>query len=186
MDSSRLQHVSVTHVTVRLHCSTTYVDAACCYRLSSMVCLSVCHSRKKWLNQSRCCLGWGLRWPKEPCIRWRSRSPCEGRGEGRPIVKYRDVRPWAVQKWLNHWDAVMDLDLGAYIGWGCTLAPPGKYHWTVHVWWRCGLLSNYFDQWLHFAWVVDNKRKYISIGRAHLCVCVCPSLHACITARTQM
>jgi len=124
--------------------------------------------------------------PKEPCIRWRSRSPWEGRGEGRPIVKYRDVRPWAVQKWLNHWDAVMDLDLGAYIGWGCTLAPPGKYHWTVHVWWRCGLLSNYFDQWLHFAWVVDNKRKYISIGRAHLCVCVCPSLHACITARTQM
>jgi len=22
---------------------------------------------------------------------------------------------------------------------GCTLAPPGEYNWTVHVWRRCGL-----------------------------------------------
>jgi len=27
---------------------------------------------------------------------------------------------------------------------GCTLAPPGKYHWTVHLRRRCGPLSNYF------------------------------------------
>jgi len=31
---------------------------------------------------------------------------------------------------------------------GCTLAPPGEYHWIVHVRRRCGLLSNYFDHLL--------------------------------------
>jgi len=30
----------------------------------------------------------------------------------------------------------------------CTLAPPGEYDWTVHVRWRCGLMSNYFDHLL--------------------------------------
>ena len=33
---------------------------------------------------------------------------------------------------------------------GCTLAPPGEYNWTVHVLRRYGLMSNYFDhlfQW---------------------------------------
>jgi len=28
---------------------------------------------------------------------------------------------------------------------GCTSAPPGEYDWTVRVWRRCGLMSNYFD-----------------------------------------
>jgi len=28
---------------------------------------------------------------------------------------------------------------------GCTLAPPCEYDWTVQVWRRCGLMSNYFD-----------------------------------------
>jgi len=31
---------------------------------------------------------------------------------------------------------------------GCTLAPPGEYDWTVLVWLRCGLMSNYFDHLL--------------------------------------
>ena len=31
-----------------------------------------------------------------------------------------------------------------------TLAPPGKYKSTVHVWRRCGLMSNYFDHLLYF------------------------------------
>jgi len=30
----------------------------------------------------------------------------------------------------------------------CTLSQPGEYQWTVHVRWRCGLLSNYFDHLL--------------------------------------
>jgi len=33
---------------------------------------------------------------------------------------------------------------------GCTLAPPEEYEWTVHVRWRCGLMSNYFDHLLLF------------------------------------
>ena len=32
------------HIIIRPHRSTTHVDAACCYRQSSMVCLSVCLS----------------------------------------------------------------------------------------------------------------------------------------------
>jgi len=49
----------------------------------------------------------------------------------------------------NRWtdrDAVWDLSGGpkeTCIRWCCTLAPPGEYHWTVHVRRRCGLLSNY-------------------------------------------
>jgi len=78
--------------------STTYIDAAYCYRLSSVVCQSVCHTSEPRKN------GWTDRdaiWvenlgePREPCIRWSSRSP-HGKGQfwgqkGRPIVKYRDT-----------------------------------------------------------------------------------------------
>jgi len=50
---------------IRLHRSTTYVDTAYCYRLSSVVCLFVCHTSepcKKQLNQLKCRLGWRLYW----------------------------------------------------------------------------------------------------------------------------
>jgi len=30
-----------------------------------------------------------------------------------------------------------------------TKGPPGKYHWTVHVWQQCSLLSNHFDHLLY-------------------------------------
>jgi len=53
--------------------------------------------------------------------------------------------------WANR-DAVCNLDSGgpkeACIRRWCTLAPPIKYHGTVHVRRRCGLLSNYFDRLL--------------------------------------
>ena len=44
---------------LRPHRSTTYIDAAFCYRRSSMVCLSVCYDREctKRTNRSRCRLG---------------------------------------------------------------------------------------------------------------------------------
>jgi len=35
---------------LRPHCSTAYVDAAYCYRRSSVVCLSVCHDCEPWEN----------------------------------------------------------------------------------------------------------------------------------------
>ena len=46
---------------IRPHHSTTYVDAAYCYRPSSVVCLSHWALQKR-LNRSRCRLGWGLGW----------------------------------------------------------------------------------------------------------------------------
>ena len=52
---------------IRPHRSITYVHAACCYRPSCVVCLSVCPSvtlvsPAKRLNRSRCRLGNGLGW----------------------------------------------------------------------------------------------------------------------------
>jgi len=66
---------------IRPHRSTTYIDATYCYRPSSVVCPSVCHTSEPCKN------GWtdlDAIWvedsggPSEPCIRWGSRSPWEG------------------------------------------------------------------------------------------------------------
>ena len=86
----------------RPHRSTAYIDAAYCYRSSSVVCrsvcLSVCHTGEPckngctdrdavWLED--------LRGPREPCIRWGPDPPWEGAilrgGMVRRIVKYRDT-----------------------------------------------------------------------------------------------
>ena len=40
----RKKYVKFIIIIIRPHCSTTYIDAACCYRPSSVVCLSVCLS----------------------------------------------------------------------------------------------------------------------------------------------
>ena len=59
---------------------------------------------------------------------------------------------WALQKQLN-W---LRWRLGCELRWAqgsmywmrctnCTLQPPGEYNQTIHVWWRCGLISNYFN-----------------------------------------
>jgi len=75
-----------------------YEDAAYSYRLSSVVCLSVCHTSEPCKNG---CTDRAAVWvedlggPGEPCIRWRPDPPM-GRGKflgenGRPIVKYRDT-----------------------------------------------------------------------------------------------
>ena len=80
---------------IRLHRSTAYVDAAYCYRPSSVVFRSVCHSSEPCENGST---DRDAVWvedsggPKEPRIRWGS-DPVMERGNfkgerGRPIVKY--------------------------------------------------------------------------------------------------
>ena len=50
-------------------------------------------------------------------------------------------------------DAVWDVDSGgpkeAGTRRGCTLTPPGEYDLTVHVWRRCGFMSNYVDHLLN-------------------------------------
>jgi len=149
------------HFIFRLHRSTAYIYAAYCYRPSSMVCLSVCHSsdpcKNGWTD-------WVAVWvedsggPKEPCIRWGSDLPM-GRGnfegvKGRPIVKYRDTLLWAVRKRLK-W--LITLGLRTQVGlrnhvldgvsrfphwkgrfWGGRSGPSVKYGntmwWSVQKW----------------------------------------------------
>jgi len=90
------------------HRGTTYVDAVYCYRLSSVVCRSVCHTsepcKKGWTDRDAVWVE-DLGGPKGPCIRWGFRSPM-GRGKflgenGRPIVKYRDILRSYVERRLN-------------------------------------------------------------------------------------
>jgi len=55
----------ISLVILRPHRSTTYIDAPYFYRPSSVVCLSICHSRescKKRLKWSRCRFDRGLGW----------------------------------------------------------------------------------------------------------------------------
>jgi len=89
--------------------------------------------------------------PKEPCIRWVSRSSHEkaqflGKGHVRACPT---TLPWAVQKWLN-WSRCR---LGCGLGWAqasmcymrCTLAQPGEYRWTVRLrrWSFCQITLTY-------------------------------------------
>ena len=85
---------------IRPYRSTTYVDAACCYRPSSVVCRSVCRTvtllspaqtaaqiempfgLRTWVGSRNHVLDEG---PDPPM----GRSNFEG--EGRPVVKYRDT-----------------------------------------------------------------------------------------------
>jgi len=139
---------------IRPHHSITYVDADVTNRVAWSVCwcvgLSICHSSEPWKTAEPIDMPFGLRtWvgSNEPCIRWVPDPPL-GRGnfEGKwqSIIKYKDALQWSMQKWLNRsrcrfgtWTWL------ACISWGCTLGPPGEYHWTVHVQRPRGLLSGY-------------------------------------------
>jgi len=74
-----------------------YIDAAYCYRPSSVVCLSVCHISEPCKNgYTSCDAVWveDLGGPREPCIRWGYRSPVGSgnfEGDGQLIVKYTET-----------------------------------------------------------------------------------------------
>jgi len=83
---------------IRPHCSTTYVlvDAVYCFRPSSVICRSVCHSSEPCKN------GWTD--SDAVSVEDSTKEPWEGailKGEGWPFVKYRDTLRSAVQKRLN-------------------------------------------------------------------------------------
>ena len=137
--------------------STTYVDAACSYRPSSVVCRSVCHTSEPCKNG---CTEGAAVWvedsggPREPCIRWGSRSPhgngnfegkwasdCKVKGHS-AVICAKTAEPiempfelWAWMDGRNHvlheGPAVLRDVAMAIIFWlsiyGCTLAPPGEY-----------------------------------------------------------
>jgi len=108
-----------------LHRSTTYVDAACCYWLSSVVCQSVGSvalvSSAKTAEPIEMPFGWGLRWARGTMDQ-ESRCPWEGQfwggGKGHPIVKYRDtavicaktaepiIMPFGLSAWMDPRDRV--------------------------------------------------------------------------------
>jgi len=119
-------------------------------RVAWFVGLSVCLLQQwylqKRLNRSRCRLAWGFVLTKEPSIRWGSRSPMRrGNLKGESGL-LQSIATFCCELCKNGWtdrDAVWDLDSGgpkeACNRWGCTLAPPGEYQWTVHMRRRCGL-----------------------------------------------
>jgi len=92
------------HIIIRLHCSTTYVVVAYCYRWSSRVCQSCLSVGLSWLWALQKCWTFGLwTWvgPRNRVLDGVPDSPCRGeisRGKGAAHCKvytYRDCVPWA-------------------------------------------------------------------------------------------
>jgi len=102
------------------HRSTTYADAAYCYRPSSVVCLSVCLSVCHTIVSPAKTAGqvempFGLRTWVGPRNHDGGPDP-HGKGQfwggkGRPIVKYSHTLRWAVQKQLNLWRCLLGCGL---------------------------------------------------------------------------
>jgi len=159
------------------HHSTRYTDAAYCYGPTSVVCrsvgrsvgLSVCHTSEPCKNSWT---DWHAIWvedsggPREPCIRWQSRS-LMGRGnfdreKKRPVVnvKYRDTLQSSVQEWLNR----LRCRSGCGLGW-----PQGIMCWMgvqiphaeVQFWGKAAPIVKYRD---FLPWAVQ-KRLNRSIYR---------------------
>jgi len=121
-ESHNINSYSMSNFIVRSFLSQyyIYVDAACCYQPSSVVCRAVCLSvtrvsRTKTAEPIE--MPFGLKTWVGPrnhvCIRWGPDPPWKGailRGKGRPIVKYKDTLQSSVQKRLNqsrwHLDAI--------------------------------------------------------------------------------
>ena len=112
-------------IIVRPHRSTTYIGAACYYRPSSVVCLSVTVGPAKMAEpiempfELRTLVG-----PRNhvidggPVLLW------EGailRGEGSSIVKYRDTLQSSLQRWLNR----LRCPLGCGLRWA-----QSRVRWT--------------------------------------------------------
>jgi len=120
-----------TYCIIRPHRSTTYTDVAYCYWLSSMVCQSVglsvtLVSPAITPEPIEMLFGvWAWVGPRNHVLDGVYILPWKGaifKGEkGRAIVKHRDLRAWAVQKWLNR----SRCRLACWVarepctGWGC-------------------------------------------------------------------
>ena len=126
--------------------------AACCYRWSSVVCVLVCLSvmitspaKMAELIKMPFELWTWVGWPKEgvQILPMWSRN-FEGERDG-PLQSIGSLCHELCKSGWTDRDAVWDMDLGgpkkACVRWGCTLAPPSEYHWTVHVRRRCHLFA---------------------------------------------
>ena len=125
---------------------------------------SVCRSRswalqkQKQLNWSQCRSGltqvgpqMGSRspWVNGQCWGWKWASPVHANMSGCPYTQSDSTWGRTIMVWMPI-GGVLD-------GRECTLAPPGKYEWIVHVRWQCGLMSNYFDHLLLLCSTTDRK-----------------------------
>jgi len=145
----------------RPHDSTTQVDAAYCYRPSSVVCQSVYHTsepcKNSWSDQHAVWVE-DSGGPKEKCIciRWGSRSPWEGAilGDRGAHCKVQGLSAISCAKTAEP----INLSFGLWTreGWRKhkfnrirQVAPPGEYDWNVRLRRRYGLMSNYFDHLLN-------------------------------------
>jgi len=104
-------------IIIRPHRSTTYVDAARCYRLSSVVCRSVCLTHwwalQKWQTDRDAVWVEDSGGPKEPCIRWGSRSPME-RVISNPfwyvmLLLLVDLHQSMTHRWRHLWRRTIDV-----------------------------------------------------------------------------
>jgi len=143
---------------IRPHGSITYVDAAYCYRPSSVVCrsvcLSVCHT-------------------SEPCNNgWTDRDAAWVVGLDLPRNHVLDEHPHVLR------DVAM-ATIFVFLYMGCTLAPSGEYDSTVREWRRCSLMSNCFDHlFLHMTdapsslfWNLINAVMTFSMIKRNSLVC---------------
>jgi len=178
-----------------VHHSTTYMCPIVADGVSWSVGQSVCHDRKPCRTGEPFQMPFGL-WTvvgarnhvldgcPDPHM-WRGQF---WRGKGQPIVKYRDLLLWAVQKWLNRSICCFWCDSGG----------PRKHILDVDVHWRylanttepstCGgdeaFLSDCFDHLSdipsHFKRVATLPCEIFGIFVAH-CVqwggCFCSSLY---------
>jgi len=140
-------------------------------------------------------------WPRtdESCVRWESRG-AEGRCHGNHFwlsTGYNfgfmiasnmlfDSRggfsgwSYPMKTWVETLiEVLMDVAMTTIFGFlymGCTLAPPGKYDWTV-VRRRCGLRSNYFDHLLLLERIaVLRSGLLLQTEKRGLCLSVCRSV----------
>jgi len=100
-----------------------YVDAAYCYRLSSVVCWLVCRSACR--SSEPCKNGWTNRdavWvedsggPREPRVRWGPNPPAKGQfwgedGKGSWLQSIRTVCHQLCKSGWTDWHAVLVVDL---------------------------------------------------------------------------
>ena len=110
-------------------------------------------SVQEWLNQSRCCLGYGLV-SKEACIRWGPNPTCEAAitvGKDMPGIP-DDTVPWSVQKWLNR----SICRLGCGLGWA-----KGSTSSVVFArWHQCAILGGHITAtW----WIWLNRSSAVAM-----------------------
>ena len=116
-----LHYTNVHFIMIRPHRSITYVDAAYCYRQSSVVCLSVGHSICQWALLKPFKNGW----------------------TDRDAVLVMDSGEPKEEQVQSYSPGVANVP-----SWKGTLVPPGEYDWTVRLRRRCSLMPNYFDHLL--------------------------------------